>query len=360
MSTQLEELEKARGAVFAPFAERPLPARFTTLQNEWGAVRQRCGLLDARFRGLLRMTGSDRVTFLQGMLSNDVARLKDGEGTYAAVLTQQGKVVSDLRVYLLADEVWLDVPAARAAAVRESLERYIIADDAEFAADDSWAPLVAVEGPQADRVLLAVTGEAVTDLPAFAHRELTFDGTRIRAVAATHTGENGYLLCGSPAAGPSLWEYCRTAGAEPVGMEALDVLRIEAGIPWYGRDMDDTLLISEVGLEAAVSSTKGCYLGQEVVERVAARGQVHRKLVGLVCAGQAVPPPDAKLLHDGKEVGWITSAVWSPARAAVIALGYTRRECWQVGAEVQVVVAEGSIAARVAALPFYARQSREQ
>jgi folate-binding protein YgfZ len=314
-------------------------------------------VLDAGFRALLRLIGSDRVTFLQGMVSNDVARLQSGAGTYAALLTQQGKVVSDLRVFVLPDELWLDVPAARAAAVRENLERYIIADDVEFAADASMAPLVVIEGPQADRVLLAVTGESATELPPFAHREMTFDGVCVRAVAVTHTGERGYLLFGEPAVAPNLWKHCRAAGAEPVGMEALDVLRIEAGIPWYGRDFDDTTLISEVGLEAAISYQKGCYLGQEVVERVAARGQVHRKLVGLLCDGGKVPPPDSKLLHDGKEVGWITSAVWSPARDAVIALGYARRESWDLGTEMHVALAETSVGARVAAVPLYTLQS---
>src|SRR6266478_6974031 len=133
MNAQLEAVERASGAAFAPFAQRELPAHFTDVQSEWAAVRQRCGLLDAGFRGLLRVIGSDRVTFLQGMLSNDVARLRAGEGTFAALLTQQGKIVADLRVYVLAEEVWLDVPAAQTAAVRESLERYIIADDVEFA-----------------------------------------------------------------------------------------------------------------------------------------------------------------------------------------------------------------------------------
>jgi folate-binding protein YgfZ len=352
MNTQLEAAERADGAAFASFAERQLPARFADVRNEWAAVRQRCGLLDAGFRGLLRLTGADRGTFLQGMLSNDVACLKDGAGTYAALLTQQGKVVSDLRVYVLADEVWLDVPAARLGAVRESLERYIIADDVEFAAEDEWAPLVAIEGPQADRVLVAVSGEAATDLQPFAHREMTFDGTRVRTVATTHSGERGYLLFGNPTASARLWGYCRTAGAEPVGMEALDVLRVEAGIPWHGRDFDETTLISEVGLETAISYKKGCYLGQEVVERVAARGQVHRKLVGLVCDGQHVPAPETKLLRDGTDVGWVTSAVWSPAREAVIALGYARREGWDVGSEVHVALAEDSVTARVVALPF--------
>jgi folate-binding protein YgfZ len=355
MSAQLEALQRASGAVFAPFTGRELPTRFTTVQEEYTAVRQRCGLLDAGFRSLLRLSGGDRITFLQGMVSNDVAGLQDGEGTYAALLTQQGKVVSDLRVYVLPDEAWLDVPATRATAVRESLERYIIADDVEFAADDSRAPLVAVEGPQADRVLLAVTGASASDLQVHGHRDMIFDGTGIRAVVATHGGERGYLLVGDPAAAPTVWKHCQAAGAQPVGMEALDVLRVEAGIPWYGRDFDDTTLISEVGLDAAISYKKGCYLGQEVVERVAARGQVHRKLVGLLCEGQHVPPPESKLVHDSKEVGWITSAVWSPARQAISAFGYLRRECWDVGA--QVHLAESNALAHVVALPFYAPPS---
>jgi aminomethyltransferase len=227
----------------------------------------------------------------------------------------------------------------------------------EFSADDSWAPLVAIEGPQADRVLVAVMGESVTDLPPFAHRQLTFDGAKIRAVVATHTGERGYLLYGNPAVGARLWEHCRAAGAEPVGMEALDVLRLEAGIPCCGRDFDEDTLISEVGLETAISYKKGCYLGQEVVERVAARGQVQRKLVGMVCDGPHVPPSDTKLMHNGKEVGWITSAVRSPARQAIIALGYARRECWDVGMEMQVTLAEGGESARVVALPFFANRT---
>jgi folate-binding protein YgfZ len=356
MSGQLEALERANGAVFAPFADRALPARFTTVDDEWAAVRRRCGLLDAGLRGLLRLTGSDRATFLQGMVSNDVVRLQNGEGTYAALLTQQGKVVSDLRVFVLPDELWLDVPAACAGAVRENLQRYIIADDVEFAVDDGVVPLVVVEGPQADRVLLAVSGESVTGLPPFAHRAITFDGVHVRAAAVTHTAERGYLLFGDPAGAASLWNHCRAAGAEPVGMDAVDVLRIEAGIPWYRRDFDDTTLISEVGLEAAISYTKGCYLGQEVVERVAARGQVHRKLVGLLCDGRQVPPPGSKLLRDARECGWITSAVWSPARNAVIALGYARRESWDLGTELNVALAETSAAARVVGVPFYTQQ----
>jgi glycine cleavage system T protein len=356
MYSHLEAMERDSGAEFARYTDLDLPARFSDLQGEWSAVRERCGLLDARFRGLLRLTGPDRTTFLQGMITNDVANLQNGQGTYAALLNIQGKIVSDIRVYVLAEELWLDVPVGRANVVRPTLEHHIIADDVEFIADER-ATLVVIEGPQAARVVKGVFGESVAELPPLAHRELSFEGSPVRLATVTHTGETGYFVFGNPATGASLWQRCRAAGAEPVGMEALDVLRLEAGIPWYGRDMDENMLISEVGLDAAISYRKGCYLGQEVVERVAARGQVQRKLVGLTCDGQVVPPPDCRLVRDGNEVGWITSAARSPARAGIIALGYVRREHWNPGVEMRVVLPGGSMTARVVPLPFYVRPS---
>ncbi len=331
-----------------------LRLRFSDLATEWAAVRRRCGMLDARFRGLLRVQGADRTSFLQGMLTNDVVRLQAGQGTYAALLTIQGKVVSDLRVYVLDDEIWLDVPSERAAAVREMLDRYIIADDVAFAEEPgTWEPLIAVEGPHAARVVLAVVGEAVDDLAPFAHRPGVFDGAPVRIVVASHMGERGYLLCGPATVAPALWAHCQSAGAEPVGMEALDLLRLEAGIAWYGRDVDDAILIVEAGLESAISFEKGCYLGQEVVERVAARGQVQRKLVGLTGPGPGVPVPRATLRHGGRDVGYVTSAGWSLALNAVIALGYVRRDAWEPGTQLEVDGGEPALT--VVRTPFYAK-----
>jgi len=353
MTRQLEAVERASGAQMVPFGESVLPARFGDGQQEYAAVRQRCGLLDAGFRAVLRLTGGDRVSFLQGMLSNDVARLRDGDGIAAALLTQQGKVVSDLRVYALRDEMWLDVPAGRAAAVRAALAHFIIADDVEFVDDPAWVPLVAVEGPHADRVLVGVTGTALAGTAPWAHQEVHFDGAPLRAVAVGHAGMPGYLLIGDPAVAERLWAHCRAAGAEPVGMDALDVLRVEAGIPWHGCDMDEDTLIGEVGLADHVSYKKGCYLGQEVVERLAARGQVQRKLVGLLCAGPTIPPAETTLRHEGKDVGWTTSAVWSPARASVVALAYVRRERWDPGTTLDLVIDGQTTTAQVTTLPFY-------
>lgn len=349
---ELRDLQARNGAVFGDVDGRTLPLRFGQVRDEWAAVRQRCGLMDAGFRALWRLTGGDRVAFLQGMITNDVAKLPAGAGTYAALLTIQGRVIADARVYVLAEELWLETVADHAAAVHESLDRYIIADDVELAESGEWSPLVVIEGPQAARVLLAVVGESMTDLAALAHREVGFDGTRVRIAAVSHSGAPGYIVFGPPALAPRFWAHCQAAGAEPVGMEALDVLRIEAGIPWPGRDMDESTLIAEVGIDAAISFSKGCYLGQEVVERVAARGQLQRKRVGLLCAGDAPPPSEAKVLHEGKEVGHVTSAAWSPYRGQVIAMAYVRREAWAEGTELAVVTDGDTMAARVCLLPF--------
>jgi folate-binding protein YgfZ len=334
--------------------EGDLPQRYSDLATEWAAVRRRCGVLDARFRGLLRVGGTDRTSFLQGMLTKDVVRLQAGQGTYAALLTIQAKVVSDLRVYALDDEIWLDLPAARTAVVRQALERYIIADDVTFVDEPAeWKPLVSLEGPQAARVLLALTGEGVGELAPLVHRPAVFDGTPMRIVVANHTGERGYLVCGPAAAASTLWAHCQSAGAEPVGMEALDLLRLEAGIPWYGRDVDDSILVAEAGLASAISFDKGCYLGQEVVERVASRGQVQRKLVGLSGPGPRIPEPRATLRHGGRDVGHVTSAGWSLALEAVIALGYVRRDAWELGTPLEIGGDDRALT--VVRTPFYAK-----
>ena len=321
-------------------------------RGQWSAVRTACGLLDARFRAIVRVTGSDRVTFLQGMVTNDVAPLHDGEGTYAALLTIQGRIVADMRIYALADELWLDLPAARVEPVCAALERFIVADDVELAVGD-WVPLVSIEGPHADAAVQRLTGLAVAGHRRYGHRAVSIGGETCRIAAVTHTGERGWLICAPPASGDRVGAQLGALTLARVEPPVLDALRIEAGIPWYGRDMDESMLISEVGLEEAISFRKGCYLGQEVVERVAARGQVHRKLVGLTASAAAFAPDGAKLYRDATEVGWVTSTAFSPACDAVVALGYVRREVSELGTQLIARVGERELAMVATALPFY-------
>lgn len=283
------------------------------------------------------------------MLSNDVLRLSPGQGTYATHLTQQGRIVSDLRVYVLEEEIWLDVPVKRLQPLREALERFLVADDVEFLEGDDFEPLLALEGPQAHTVAAAVFGARFDDLPLHSHRPATFGATSVRIAAVSHTGEHGLLVFGPTSTASRLEAACQAAGATSVSEAALDVLRLEAGIPWFDRDMEESTLVAEIGLRDAISFQKGCYIGQEVVERVSARGQVQKKLVGIVVSGTEPPTSGTKLLGGANEVGWITTAAWSDRRDAVIALGYVRREHWEVDTELAL---DDGRNARVAALPF--------
>lgn len=354
MSTALRERHQECGATFDRFFDVELPAHYGDVAAEWSAVRRGCGVIDAAWRGLLRATGSDRADFLQGMLTNQIKTLTSGHGVRAAHLTAQGRVVADMRVLVLEDEIWLDLPVQRRTLLRETLDRYLVADDVELIADETPAPLLSLEGPRSHEVAAAVFGFPKEETAPLAHIERTLEGHTFRVVNASNTGAPGVLIFGAVDAAAPLWRACRQAGAVPVGMQALEVLRVEAGIPWCDRDMDESTLAPEVGLDDAISFTKGCYIGQEVVERVAARGQVQRKLVGIEIDGDRLPPPGAKLVRDGDEVGAVTSAVLSPAKHGVIALAFVRRSAWDAGTSVEV---EGAGGARVVPLPFDAPPS---
>lgn len=352
MRASLQRILEDEGAQLATVLGTVLPGRFAAADREYGAARDGCAMWIAGFRRMLAAVGEDRVTFLHGMLSNDVKALSTGEGTDAALLTQQGKIVSDLRVYAERDRILLDVFAERADVVTAALEKFIVADDVELSVPDDAQPLIGITGPGAGAVLEAVLGGALPARRAVAHETRTVAGATLRVMAVDESNGAGYMLCGAPSRVTELWQALRAAGAQPIGMEALNVLRVEAGIPWYGIDMDEDVLLMETNLDRAVSFSKGCYLGQEVVERVAARGKVNKKLTGLTVDGDTVPLHDATLAADGRDIGRITSAVRSPALQRVIALGYVHRDYLDPGTIVSVVAPSAELKARVTTLPF--------
>lgn len=314
-----------------------IPSHYSDVCHEWTALSSGAGVIDGGCRDLLRLRGGDRTTFLQGMITNDVVKTTAGTGVYAAMLTIQGRIVADMNVLVLAEEIWLDLPAGAGERVRGALDKFIIADDVEFADDEAVALLLAVQGPTAARILVGVLGESFDDLGSLAHRAATFEGQAMHVARVSLCGAAGFYVFGPPAAGQHLWERCVAAGADAVGAEALNVARIEAGIPWCDVDFDESTLIGEAEIEAAISFRKGCYLGQEVVERVAARGQVQRKRVALRLAAPQVPDGEIKLFAAEKDVGRVTSVVQSLATNAVIGMGYVRREVWEPGTSLRGV-----------------------
>jgi len=323
-----------------------LPQRFGAEPGaEYRALRDGAALVDLGFRTVVRATGADRATFLQGMLTNDVAGLAPGAGCAALLLTIQGRVTADVRVLTLPDAILLDVDVRARDELVAALEKLLIADDVELTAPPEPVALVGVEGPAAESLVGAAA------LAPFAHAETSVAGVPVRVQRASEVGGPGFVLHVPAERAPAVWDALAARGAVPCGMIALEARRIERGIPRVGLDMDGTTLALEVPVEAAISSTKGCYLGQEVVARGTARGHVNRRLVGLVVEGPE-PPRGAPLVRDGKEVGHVTSVARSFARDGLVALGFVRREHWEPGTELAVRHGHAVTLARVAALPL--------
>jgi glycine cleavage system T protein len=347
----LDELHRAQGAAIRELEGWLLPASYGDPTAEYAALRHAAGVIDRSMLGKVAVTGRDRQSFLQGMLSNDVKSLAPGQGAAAAFLDAHGKVTALLAVYALEERLLLELPPSLTEKTLQALDKFLISEKAVFEAADEAFAVLAVQGPRAQALLETLAGRTL-DLAPYHHIEAPIAGAPVRIINRAEGHVPGFHCWTATAHGATLWRALIAEGVRPVGMEALNVLRVEAGIPWYGHDVDETTILPETRLEQLVSYTKGCYIGQEVVARVKYRGHVNRALSGLVLEGDRVPTPGAAVVADGKEVGRITSAVHSPALGKPIALGYIRREHFTPGSTVDVQDGDALIPARVAELPF--------
>ena len=348
----LADFHKENRARFVESEGWSLPAHFGDPGAEYDAVRSAAGWLDLADRGILSIAGPDSVEWLQGMLSNDVEVLGPGEGIPAAVLNIQGKIVADVRVFRTKDAFLVDLHEPLLATVLEHLNRYLIADEVEIADLSAELAVISLQGPEAETALSALLEGHSLPAGELGHEEVECAGERLRAVRATHTGEPGFDLVAARARVAAMAGLPQARRIPWVGSEARETLRIEAGIPRYGVDMDADTLLLETSLDDAVSFTKGCYLGQETVERIHSRGHVNRKLVGLVAEEDTVPAPGDPVLVDESPAGRITSAVASPRFGCPIALGYVHRDHIAPGSTVLIGHGDEKIVASVRALPF--------
>jgi len=334
----------ARGAVHGDDRSVALPARFGDPQAEYRALREAAAVVDLGFRTIVSATGDDRAAFLQGMLTNDVAGLAPGAGCRALLLTIQGRVVADVRVAATPEALLLDVDVRVRDACVAALEKLVIADDVTLAAPAEPVTLIGVEGPLA-ATLLEVT------LEPGAHAVRPVGGVDVRVVRASEVAGPGVVLHVPAEAAPRVWDALVGAGAVPCGMAALEGRRVEVGVPRIGLDMDEQVLALEVPVEDAISSAKGCYLGQEVIARGTARGHVNRRLTPLRLEGP-LPARGAPLVRDGKEVGHLTTVAHAFGLGVPAALGFVRREHWEPGTELAVRSGHAVTLARVAVWPL--------
>lgn len=322
------------------------------LAEELRILREGAGLALLPGRGVIEVRGSERVRWLDGMLSQDVraaAARGAGAGGYALVLTQKGRIVADVHLLVHEDCVWLELERAAIPALTEHLERYIIADDvALHDLSPKWVRL-ALEGPRAD-----AAGEAWSQVSPAEPEDfvaVTREGVRAWMAAWGFLGPSGRQLFVPAEAAREVREAVLAAGADvglaSVGQEAFHLRRIEVGTPWLGRELDESVLPAEARLERAVSTTKACYTGQEVVARLRSRNRRNHLLVGLRFDAPA-PEPGAALEAEGRRVGEVTS-VGRPPGAEPIGLGFVRAEWAEPGVALTL---EGGRAARICALPL--------
>jgi len=320
--------------------------------EQYRAVREAAAVIDRSSVGKAEVEGRDRASFLQGMLSNDVKALAPGQGCAAAFLDAHGKVMALLRVYALSDRLLLELPAGLTQKTLLLLDKYLISEKAAFEPLDEAYAVLSVQGAQAPALIAGLAG-APMDLAPHAHVEATLAGIATRVVQRSEFGVRpGFFLWAAPDAMPALRAAVEGAGATPVEPAVGEVLRVEAGEPVYGQDVDESVILPETNLEHLVSYTKGCYIGQEVVARVKYRGHVNRALTGLTLEGDRVPTPGAPLFAGEREIGRVTSAVRSLGLGAPIALGYVRREHLEPGSAVAVRIEDILVPARVTPPPF--------
>jgi folate-binding protein YgfZ len=309
--------------------------------EQYDALRTRAGLLDRRGRGRVELTGADRLSYLHGLLTNDIQALQPGEGCYAALLTPQGRMISDMRISELGAKALIDLPARTAEAVRQRLADFIFSEDVEVHDIQSSHSHLGLYGPRASEFLAAaLKSGAEADEPTTRHKLLDglamngnvvwqFDGEVVMVVRSDDYGVPGFELFADAAISSRLSQALRDSGAVEVAPETTEVTRVEAGRPEFGADMDEQTIPLEAGIEdRAISLTKGCYVGQEIIIRVLHRGggRVAKHLVGLVGEPAANGlQRGERLLRDGKDVGVVTSAVVSPALGRPIGLGYVHR-----------------------------------
>lgn len=345
----LHSIHEEEGAVFSDLNGREVVARYGDGQAGEAAARGGVALLDASFREWIRVTGEDRASFLHGMVTNEVEKLPVGSATYAAMLTPKGAMVADARLFKREEELLLDVEPGHGAKVREFLDKYLISEDAELHEASAELSLLTLGGPRVPE-LLAALGLELPELNA--SRAGALGGVAVTLLGNPVVLANGVDVVvpreGVAAAYHALKAAGASLGLAPLGVEAFEALRVEAGVPRYGADMDDKTIPLEANLERAIHYKKGCYIGQEVIARATFRGHMNRKLVGLLL-GEQRPAARTELFSGEKKVGWVTSVVRSSKVGQEIALGYVHRDFLAPGTKLAVA---GLGEAEVHALPF--------
>src|SRR5277367_2472564 len=340
METSLIEAHRAAGARMGEFSGCALPEAYAELEREYSAARESVVLFDTNWHAFLALTARDRVKYLHAISSNNIQALETGQGTLALLLNPQGRIQAELEVYALPEKLLVLTHASLREQTIALLKKYVIGSQVKIEDLTEQVGSFAVEGPRAAVIVEQACSLQLADLPEMSIRDVTVEGIACQIVRRSHFGEMGAEFIAGRDCLSSLWAKLlagvRAHGGEPIGMAALNALRLEASVPWFPADFNDGMIPHEAVLENThISFNKGCYTGQEIVERVRTRGHVNRKRVGLTFSTVAPPAPGTKLRAGGAEIGFVTSAASSANGKPAIGMGYVRREHFAPGSVVE-------------------------
>jgi folate-binding protein YgfZ len=313
------------------------------------ALRNSAAWIDTSKRGKIRVTGEDRARLIHAMSTNDVKNLAPGDGLYAFFLNDKGRILADAYIYNLGESLWLDTEPETAEKLRDHLDRYIIADDATLENETAQWTAIDLAGPEA----VQCAEQVEFPVPATKYGIRDWEGGFVARVSAI--GPDGLRVFLPLANQQELIARLEAAQIPSAGAEEARIVRLENGVPRYGEEISERYLVQETQAVHAVHTNKGCYLGQEIVERVRSRGQVHRVLMPVRIEGALAPAPGTKLRAGDKDVAEIASAVYSPGLNAVAALAYVRTEAAQSRPEMVVAGTEPPRAARLAGFELIAK-----
>jgi folate-binding protein YgfZ len=321
----------------AIFADGNVPQRYGKVEDEYWEVRKNTGILDLSHLGRLSVTGRDRSSFLHGLLTNDIANLKEGHGTRACLLTPKARILADMYIHNLGDRMLLDTGEASPDRLKATLDQFVITEDIQIQNSTNELLLLSLQGPKTADMIRQMLRTDVSKIERLANQSL---GPSV-IINHDRTGQGGYDLIIPRNEAESVWQAFLLQGVQPVGAEALDILRLEAALPRYGVDLDENTLVLEAGLKDAISFNKGCYMGQETVARATFIGRVNRRLAQFQTKGPHGLGSGARLYGNDKEVGLVTSSAYSPALSGVVGLGYIQKDFAMEGTQVAVKTANG-------------------
>lgn len=322
--------------------------------SEYSAVRDGgAGLLDQSSRGRILISGSEAVMFLNGLITNDMKTLAVNSWMAAAFANVQGRLLAAVRIAHRQDGFLIDTDNATRETVITLLDRFTLAGDFHVKDLTGETTMFSVQGRSASEIVSSVLGAEAARVERQKIANTGFGDATVNVIRATHTAEDGFDLFIDAHDSSKLGDALTAAGATPISNATFETLRIEAGVPLYGIDMDENNVVTETNLDDAVSFTKGCYLGQEIIVRIKHRGHVAKKLSGMVLDGATPVPRNSKIISsEGREIGRVTSSGFSPRLDRAIALGYLKYDYLAVGTEVKVAAPESETKATVAELPF--------